>query len=155
MTKVKTNTITPQGEAIHLKEDAHSRLQQFMEEERKMVKGRFRCYETPGSRTRIQVRKYKDLPMFDKTMIDNEVYEVPLYVARHLNGVDVTAQHINGKINSCSYPVHGFTFQGNNFPQSVEGSGPNGEAGVPVPLIGVAKRVRRYGFESLEFGELV
>ena len=67
----------------------------------------------------------------------------------------MTAQHINGKVNSCSYPIHAFTFQGNQMPQSVEGSGPNGEAGVPVPLIGVAKRVRRYGFESLEFGEVI
>lgn len=155
MSKVKTNTITPEGEKPVLNIDARSRLQQFMNEEKKIVKGRFRCYETPGSSTRIQIKKYKELPMFDMKMMDGEIYEVPLYVARHLNGIDATAQHINGKVNTCSYPVHGFTWNGDNAPSSAHGNGPNGEGGVPVPLVGVSKRVRRYGFESLEFGEAI
>jgi len=138
---------------IH-KEDKHEsnkdRLRRFVEEESKMVKGRFKCYETPGSRQRIQQRKYKELPMFDKWMTDGEVYEVPLWVARWLNGIDVTAHALNGKINSCSYPVHGFKMGNpNDLKPSHEVAGESGPSLVPIDNI--VKRERRYGFESLEF----
>ena len=125
------------------------KLQSFIEEETKMVKGRFRCFDNPGSSVRIQVRKYKGVQMFDKTMIDEGTYEIPLYVARHLNGIDATATHINGKVNTCSYPIHGFKSVGDNLPASYEVAGPDGPKLAPVDNI--VKRVRRYGFESLEF----
>lgn len=125
------------------------KLQAFIQEETKMVKGRFRCFDNPGSSVRIQVRKYKGVQMFDKTMIDEGTYEIPLYVARHLNGIDATATFINGKVNTCSYPVHGFKSDGNNLPASYETVGPDGLT--LAPLDNIAKRVRRYGFESLEF----
>lgn len=121
-------------------------LRRFIEEETKTVKGRFKNYETPGGKVRIMVRKYPDIEMFDKWMTDGEMYEIPLYVARHLNGVDVTAKAIGGKVGTCSYPVHGFKSTDGNLSPSMIGDG-----GIPVPIIGVAKRVRRYGFESLEF----
>jgi hypothetical protein len=126
------------------------RLQRLIEEETKMVKGRFRCFENPGSLCRIQIRKYKEVPMFDKWMADEGVYEIPLYVARHLNGIDACAEALNGKINSCAYPVHGFKSENDILPASqdryVEGLGPS-----YVPLNSNAKYVRRYGFESMEF----
>lgn len=126
------------------------RLQKFIEEERKLVKGRFRCYETPGSRQKIQQRKYKELPMFDKWMTDGEVYEVPLWVARWLNGIDVTAHAINGQVNSCSYPIHGFKMQHADDLRS--GQEALTEGGITiVPKENIVKRERRYGFESLEF----
>lgn len=125
------------------------KLQSFIEEETKTVKGRFRCFDNPGSSVRIQVRKYKGVPMFDKTMIDEGTYEVPLYVARHLNGIDATATHINGKVNTCSYPIHGFKAAGDQLPASYETMGPDGVTLAPIDNI--VKRVRRYGFESLEF----
>jgi hypothetical protein len=127
----------------------NERLQRFIEEETKTVKGRFRCFDNPGSSVRIQVRKYKGVPMFDKTMIDEGTYEIPLYVARHLNGIDATATHINGKINSCSYPIHGFKSVGDQLPASQEVMGPDGLT--LAPRDNIVKRVRRYGFESLEF----
>lgn len=130
---------------------AHSndKLARFIEEESKMVKGRFRCFENPGSSARIQIRKYKGIPMFDKWMWDGEAYDVPLYVARHLNGIDATATHINGKVNSCSYPIHGFLSVDNNL---VQGQDSMIEGGATVvPKENIVKRVRRYGFESLEF----
>jgi hypothetical protein len=133
------------------KELAKEALNKFIEEETKLVKGRFRCFETPGASQKIQVLKYPGIPMFSKVMMDGEMYEIPLYVARFLNGIDVTATAIGGKVNTCSYPIHGFKSIGNELPASYEGSGPNGEGGIPVPMIGVVKRVRRYGFESLEF----
>lgn len=155
MTKTKVATEMPSQinkVPFHIKEEAAAKLKKFVDEERQLVKGRFRCFESPGSRQRIMHKKYKELQMFDKWMTDGEVYEVPLYVARYLNGVDVTAGAIDGKIGSCSYPVHGFKWdQGNPMPISALGSGPTGESGIPVPLVGIAKRVRRYGFESLQF----
>ena len=126
-------------------------LNKFIQEEIRLVKGRFRCFETPGASMKIQIRKYPGIPMFSKMMTDNEIYEIPLYVARHLNGVDVTARAIDGKTHSCSYPVHGYKMSGNNDLQpSIEGN-----EGVPVPIPGVVKRVRRVGFESLEFDAML
>ncbi|NJL54197.1 hypothetical protein HC928_02775 [bacterium] len=146
-------TPTHVEESVSLGIDAKSRLQALVKEEGKMVKGRFRCYETPGSEQTIIVRKYKELPMFKMKMVDGEVYEIPLYVARHLNGIDVVAQNLNGNIGSCSYPIHGFKWNPSQpMPASAMGAGSTtGQPGIPVPIIGVSKRVRRFGFESLEF----
>lgn len=148
---VKAETVTPAAEAPHIvksgKELAKEKLKKFIEEETKIVKGRFRCFETPGSIQKISVLKYPGVPMFQKEMIDGEVYDVPLYVARFLNGTDVTAGAIDGKVHTCSYPIHGFKMHGNELTPSAIG-----DNGIPVPIIGVVKRNRRYGFESLEFG---
>lgn len=122
-------------------------LKKFMEEESKMVTGRFKNYESPGGTLPFCAGKYPGQPLFKKTFLDGEVYEVPLWVARHLNGVDKTAKALNGRIGSCSYPIHGFKWDANKpAPQNQEGGG-----GVPVPIVGVSKRKQRYGFESLEF----
>lgn len=135
------------------KKEGADRLQQLIKEEIRNVKGRFRCFEAPGSRQTITVKKYKDVPMFKKEMVDGEVYEIPLYVARFLNGTDAVARDRNGDVGSCSYPVHGFKWNPSEpLPSSALGAGPSGEMGIPVPLVGVAKRIRRFGFESLEFG---
>jgi hypothetical protein len=158
--KVSTNSVTP-TQTSSVKEDSTSKrplnpkLEKFIEEEKKLVKGRFRSFQNPGETMRIQVRKYPAVPMFDKSMTDGEAYEVPLYVARHLNGIDATAEAINGKLGTCSYPVHGFKWDPSKpLPSSTMGNGPDGQGGIPVPLVGVAKRIRRFGFESLEFDEL-
>jgi len=136
-------TFSPSSE----KQASKEKLNKLIAEETKTVKGRFRNYETPGGSLRVQVRKYPGIPPFDKIMFDNETYEVPLYVARHLNGVDVAAKACYGKVHSCSYPTPGFIWeQGKNMPASTQD-----DQGVPVPIIGVAKWNRRFGFESLEF----
>lgn len=123
------------------------RLQKLIKEESRLVKGRFRTFEPDGATVRIQIRKYKELPMFDMHMTDGGEYEIPLYVARHLNGVDAVAHKRNGKTGSCSYPIHGFKWDPSKpMPQSAEGAG-----GAPVPVVGINKTVRRFGFESLEF----
>jgi hypothetical protein len=128
------------------KEMSKELLDKFIKEETQLVKGKFRNFEVPGGSQRVIVKKYADVPMFDKVMEDGKVYEIPLYVARHLNGVDATAKKVNGKINTCSFPVHGFKWDGDKgAPKNVE------EAGIPVPIIAPAKWTRRYGFESLEF----
>lgn len=132
------------------KEESKALIKKFMEEESKTVKGVFRNLETPGGSLRVQIKKYKELPMYDKILFDGETYEVPLYVARHLNGTDVTAKHVGGKIHTCQYPIHGFKWQDGSPAQSaIDGQG------VPVPIIQPAKWTRRYAFESLEFNASV
>lgn len=146
---------TPKNEIIEIsipnkKERSKELLAKLIAEEAREVSGRFRNYETPGGSLRVQVRKYPGIPPFDKIMFDNETYKVPLYVARHLNGVDVSAKGCDGKIHSCSYPTHGFKWeQGQSMPRSNCSDADQG--GIPVPIIGVAKWNRRFGFESLEF----
>lgn len=147
------------------KDIAKEKLNELMKEESKLVKGKFQCFETPGATVKITIRKYPGpkqggIPHFEKVMTDQNFYEVPLYVARHLNGTDVTAGaasnevKINPNIGTCSYPIHGFKFQGNSLPPSQDGYGPDGQAGIPVPIVGVAKRVQRYGFQSMEFAAI-
>lgn len=141
-------------EADSKKETTKKMLAKLIAEETRTVKGRFRCFETPESACRIQIKKYKEVPMFDKWMTDGLVYEVPMYVANFLNGVDKTAKAIGCRTETCSYPVHAWKWQDQFTPPkvgSMDGSGPNGEPGIAVPIAGITKRVRRYGFESLEF----
>lgn len=135
---------------IEPEKSSKDRLEKLIQEETKIVKGRFRCFDNPDSLCRIQVRKYKNVPMFDKWMADGGIYEVPLYVARHLNGIDACAQALNGKINSCAYPVHGFKSENDVLPPSQEALVP-GQGPSYVPLNSNAKYIRRYGFESMEF----
>lgn len=149
------DSITPTEEKVAVtktrRELAKEKMDKLIKEETRMVKGRFIAKESPGTRMKVTVRKYPGIPMFDQWMSDGEEYTIPLYVARHLNGIDVSAEHIDGKLNTCSYPIHGFKWTGGLPPPSEMGAGPNGEAGVPVPLIGVAKRMRRFAFESTDF----
>lgn len=133
------------------KREISPRLKKFMDEECQMVKGRFKNYETEGGNLPLTCGKYPGQPLFSQTFQDGEIYEVPLWIARHLNGIDVTAEAINGKIGSCSYVIHGFKWdKGAPVPESQIGPG-----GAPVPHIGSEKRKRRFGFQSLEFDSTV
>lgn len=145
-TKVSPKAVTP-TDTGPTRKAIPGELEKFMKEECKMVKGRFKNYETPGGRLPLTCGKYPGQPLFNKTLYDGEVYEIPLWVARHLNGIDVTAKGLNGKIGSCSYPIHGFKWDAG---QSAPASQID-ESGTPVPATTVAKRTQRYGFESLEF----
>jgi hypothetical protein len=134
--------------SMSAKELGKEKLKKFIEEETRTVRGVFQCFETPGARVKIIVKKYPGIPIFEKEMDDGREYEVPLYVARHLNGIDVTAKAIDGKLNTCSYAVHGFKWD----PGAPAPASRDGDGGIPVPLVGINKRVRRYGFQSMEFG---
>lgn len=145
-----TKTVTPMhsGEPLgRPKGGVSSDLEKIMKEETKLVKGRFKNYETPGGTLPFCAGKYPGQPLFKMTFADNETYEVPLWVARWLNGVDATAKALNGKIGSCSYPIHGFKWDaGRPAPESILGAD-----GTPIPNTRVEKRTQRFGFESLEF----
>ncbi len=127
---------------------AYEKIKPFIDEEgHKMVRGRFKNYECPGGSADISVQKYhpKYVKPFHMRMFDNEVYEIPLYVARFLNGIDVTAAA--RKIHTCAFPTHGFKWDKNeDAPKSQVD-----QEGKIVPIVTVAKWNRRYGFESMAF----
>lgn len=164
MAKEKLNiaaSVTP-AEAPHIthsvKEMAKKRIEEFMKEEMRMVKGIFKCFETPGATVKIIVKKYPGTQPFAKLMTDGETYEVPLYVARHLNGIDITSgamgdfKEKNIKIGTCSYPVHGFKWNGQGLPPQALESQLDGNAVLLPSNTQIVKRIQRYGFQSLEFG---
>jgi hypothetical protein len=137
MTKEKLQiqgSVTPAAYGAHVsketKEATKKKIEELIKEETKIVRGIFQY-----------------------------MYEIPLYVARFLNGVDVSAGAMgdsntrNANIGTCSYGVHGFQMAGANG-QMTAGY----EAHVPqlgntiVPIVGITKRVKRFGFQSTEFG---
>ena len=162
------SSVLPTVEIPHLsksaKELANKKLIDLMKEEGKIVRGTFQCFENPGATQKITYKKYPTpaemrkrgseggLEPFSKTMTDGQAYEIPLYVARFLNGTDVSVgamdpQHnTNHQIGTCSYSIHGFKYQGEK-----PGESQLGNDGIPVPIVGVTKRVKRYGFQSMEF----
>lgn len=147
--------VTPEVAApavvLSKKERAKAVLADLIKEESRLVEGIFQNFETPGASTKISVRKYPGIPPFEKEMTDGETYKIPLYVARHLNGIDASAGAAgdvkNANIGTCSYPIHGFLAKGDQLPASQLG-----DKGIPVPLVGIVKRKKRFGFQSLEFG---
>ena len=130
------------------REQCYDRLRPIIAEETKLVRGRFRNYEDPGSIAPIFVKKYPGVPEFNKKMIDGQIYEIPLYVARFLNGVDVLAKGANQKINTCSTPVHSFILDSGQDPKRALDESQGAFKGA---FIDVTARKRRYGFESMEF----
>lgn len=91
------------------------------DKDREKVKGIFKFYEVPGGQMSFVYRKYKEDPVEKFTMLDGQIYTIPLGVAKHLN-------------RSGWYPIHQYT---------------QDDSGKTSMRIG--QKVRRYGFQSLEF----
>ena len=134
------------------KELAKEKIKELIAMETKIVRGTFINFETPGASATITVRKYPGIPVFQKAMKDGETYEIPLYVARFLNGIDISVGAVDNpnkgsqKIGTCQYAVHGWKMEhGEDFKPGVN----TGDTVVPVS--GITKRVKRYGFNSSEF----
>lgn len=98
-----------------------AKLRYMRDKDRELVKGIFRFYEVPGGRLDFVFRKYKGDPIERYSLVDGQVYSLPLGVAKHLN-------------EGGWYPVHSYKVD---------------EAGTPSMHIG--KKVSRVGFQSLEF----
>lgn len=96
-------------------------MKKMREKDHKMVKGIFRCYEPAGGSFTFNFLKYKGDEVLKYTMVDGEIYTVPIMVAKHLN-------------QNCWWPRHTHVLDANGNP-SVE----------------VGKKVQRCSFESLEF----
>ncbi len=161
MPKVKdiSKSVTPRKEQKVLESRKSPDIPDYIWEEAKeeihVVKGRFRLYgENQSGKTHsVAFRKYPPqiCPMFNKTLRDGEVYEIPLYAARFINGFDKSAKKLNGNIHSCAYAKHGFKMSGaSDLKPSNEGMTESG-GGIPVPVAAIASYEQKMGFESLEF----
>lgn len=135
---------------------AKEKIKELIAEETKLVKGVFINFETPGAPAPITVKKYPGVPVFSKIMKDGEMYEIPLYVARFLNGIDVSVGAVDNPnkgsqlIGTCQYAVHGWKMDhAEDFKPGVD------TGGTVVPHVGITKRVKRYGFNSAEFAGAV
>lgn len=131
-----TNAMKKAPKIIHNDKDAaRKELETFMELECIPVKGIFKNYECSGGGAKIIQHKYPGQPIFNKYMVDGQEYEVPLWVARWLNGIDITAKALDGRIGSCAYNRHQHTV--------------DQTTGQPIEVVG--QRKQRYGFQSLDF----
>lgn len=91
------------------------------DKDREPVRGKFIFHEVPGGVMSFVYRAYKEDPVERYDLVDNEIYTIPLGVARHLN-------------KNCWYPVHAYQVD---------------DTGKPIMKIG--QKVRRCSFQSLEF----
>lgn len=99
-------------------------LKYLRDKYREPVKGIFRFYEVPGGSMEFVYREFKEDQVEKFSMADGEVYTIPLGVARHLNK--------NGW-----YPVHSYAQDG------------EGKSSMKI-----GQKVRRFGFQSLEFVDI-
>jgi len=88
-----------------------------------MVRGIFRFHEVPGGSLNFVYKKYKGDEVLSYTLIDGQVYSLPLMVAKHLN-------------KNCWYPVYDYEMD---------------EQGKFTNKYRIEKKVRRCSFQSLEF----
>lgn len=114
--------ISPQELKAKPREERMKIMKKMRDKDREPVKGIFRFYEIPGGSMSFNFRMYKDDPIERFDMMDGGIYTIPLGVAKHLNR--------NGW-----YPIHVFK---------------QDEEGKPYTQQ-VGKKVRRFGFQSLEF----
>jgi hypothetical protein len=126
-------------------ETPQQRLARVREEELKLVKGIFRNYENPGFDEYVCYEKYKGVPKFAQRMWDGQEYEIPLYIARFIQGYEALAPEGYRKTNSCAIPVGQIihTDTGPAVPQTKSGS----------PITAPMRWQRRIGFEVAGFYE--
>jgi len=101
--------------------ERHNRLEKQKARDQQKVKGIFRFFEQPGGTLNFTYKKHKEEPLKNYSLIDGEVYTIPRGVAEHLN------------VN-CYAAIH---------ERSTD------ERGKPSTTVG--KKVRRTGFQSLDF----
>ena len=91
------------------------------DKDREPVKGIFRFYEVPNGQLSFSYKEYKQDPVETFTLVDGQIYTLPLGVAKHLN-------------KRGFYPRHEYL---------------KDESGNVSMRIG--QKVRRFVFQSLEF----
>jgi hypothetical protein len=91
------------------------------ERDRQMVRGKFIYHEVPGGTMAFPFKAYKEDGVENFTLMDGQIYSIPLGVAKHLN-------------KNCWYPVHAYMKDNNG-----------------NPTMKVGQKVRRCSFQSLEF----
>lgn len=116
------------AQAVAAKKDKPN-LRYLRDKSRVLVKGIFRFYEVTNGRMEFIYKEFKEDEVERYEMYDGQMYTVPLGVARHLNK--------NGW-----YPEYSFI------------PGEKGLMGAYSPdgqIMKVGKKVRRFGFQSLDF----
>ncbi len=106
------------------------------DKDREKVRGIFHFYEVPGGIMSFSFKAYKEDEVETYTLQDGQVYTLPLGVARHLN-------------NNLWYPEYGYLKgeQGDNGART----GFNSMVGEGMRI---EKKIRRCGFQSLEFVDI-
>ena len=104
------------------------------EKDREPVRGIFKFYEVPGGQIRFPYKKHKGEEVQEYILDDGKVYTLPLGVAKHLNknGWYPQYEHIPGDTSTFIAPA-GLAYYGMQ------------------KNIRIQKKVRRFGFQSLEF----
>lgn len=102
------------------------------DKDREPVKGIFKYYEVPGGCLEFNYRAYKQDPIEFFSLIDGQVYTLPLGIAKHLN-------------KSGWYPEYEYYKSDQTTTRAFS---PEGH------VMRVAHKVRRYGFQSLEFVDI-
>lgn len=115
--------VKPRTRPLNTRKLTAEELKKQRERDNKTVKGVFRCYEPMGGSFTFVFKKYKGDPVLKYTLVDGETYDLPLMVAKHLN-------------QNCWYPTH---------THMLDAAG--------EPMVGLGKKNKRCGFESLEFYE--
>lgn len=109
-------------------------LKYMRDKDRELVTGVFRFFECPNMPMRFVFRKYKEDPVETYEMYDGEVYTIPLSVAKHLNQ--------NGW-----YPINEYILN--------KAEQPNKDVRAPKGNYRMARKVRRFGFQSMDFMDAV
>lgn len=99
-------------------------LEHMRQRDREPVRGIFHFYEVPHGTMKFAYKAYKNDPVEFFELEDGHIHTIPLGVARHLN-----------KNGWYSIDAHRQDEAGN-------------------PYIGIGKKVRRFGFQSLEFVDI-
>jgi len=89
------------------------------------VRGTFKYYEVPGGVFSFVFREFPGDKIEKYELVDGQIYEIPLGVAKHLN-------------KNCSYPIHKFATD--EFDK---------------PLVTIGQKVSRVGFHSMDFIDIV
>lgn len=118
---VEKKDLTPKEQP---KKASPGSLRYQRDKDRETVRGMFKNYEIPGGDASFCLRLHKGDQTKKYTMVDGQVYTIPLGVAFHLN-------------QNCWYPVHKHV--------STENGG---------HVMKVGQKVQRYGFQSLEFMDI-
>lgn len=119
--QVEQKTITTKPGCPDIRKDYKGWVKWNRDKDREKVRGIFRFYEVPDGFMSFVYCAYEGDEIERYDMYDGQIYEVPIGVAKHLNK--------NGW-----YPEHAFVVD---------------ETGKPIAKVG--KKIRRFGFQSLEF----
>ena len=125
------------AEKVVVEKKKRPNLRYMRDKDREKVKGIFRYYEVPGGSVSFMFRAYKEDGIERYDLVDGKIYTLPLGVAKHLN-------------NHCWYPRYGH-IEGEE--GIVGGFSPNG-LGKGMQGMRIAQKVRRMGFQSLEFTDV-